>query len=260
MENLLMIDIPDFSVEYEDGVEYGYTSEKLKENLRAVLEKASKGYCMYCYRRIVIDGIGSGHLEHAIEKEQSSKLEQCVPNIGIACSKCNLSYKRRGQKYRIIPKNEIKFFERDSCNKNCTVPCSEYQRVKSVYLNNQAAHIILQPGGVIGEESKNPLRLQYDVLQSRFQVSGRYHYSEQEIEFMEDHIKRFHLNGEREKTRQLVNFLKDTIDHEGYYTKMEYNHYIVELFVDRLQGRTREEILKVCTCLYIKAVSKFQVG
>lgn len=97
-----------------------------------------------------------------------------------------------------------------------------------------------------------------DVLQSRFQASNRYMYSEQEIEFMEDHIKRFRLNGEREKTKQLVAFLKDTIDCEGRYTKMEYNHYIVELFMEKLQGKTREEILKICKLLYIKAVLKFQ--
>lgn len=102
------------------------------------------------------------------------------------------------------------------------------------------------------------LKLQYDVLQSRFQASNKYEYSEREIEFIEDHIKRFRLNGEREKTKQLAAFLKDTIDHQGHYTNMEYNHYIVELFVAQLKGKTREEILKICESLYIKAVMKFQ--
>lgn len=258
MDSLLVIDIPNFSVEYEDDVKYGYSSEILKRNLRNVLQKASRGYCMYCYRRIVIDGIGGGHLEHAVEKDHSPKLEQCVPNIGIACSKCNLSYKKREQKFRIIPEKEIQAFEKGSCDENCITPCSKYLRIKSIYLDNKASHIILQPGGVLGKETKKPLRLQYDVLRSKFQASNRYEYSEQEKEFIEDHIKRFRLNDEREKTRQLVAFLKDTIDNEGYYTKMEYNHYIVELFVNELQGKSREDIVRVCKYLYIKAVVKFQ--
>ncbi|MCI8364748.1 MAG: hypothetical protein HFG34_07335 [Eubacterium sp.] len=258
MDSLLIIDIPDFLVEYEADVQYGYSSERSKGNLRSVLEKASRGYCMYCYRRIVVDGIGTGHLEHAVEKDYSPKLEQCVPNIGIACSKCNLSYKKKEQQSRIIPDDEIQIFEEGNCKLNCTVPCSKYLRIKSVYLKNRTAHIILQPGGVWGEDSGNPLRLQYDVLQSKFQPSNKYEYSEQEIEFIEDHIRRFRLNGEREKTKQLTAFLKDTIDHEGFYTNMEYNHYIVELFVNRLEGKTREEILKICESLYIKAVMKFQ--
>lgn len=258
MDNFI-IDIPDFLVEYQEDVQYGYSSEKSKRNLRSVLEKASRGYCMYCYRRIVIDGIGTGHLEHAVEKDYSRKLEQCTPNIGIACSKCNLSYKKKDQQSRIIPENEIQVFDKDHCKPNCTIPCDKYLRIKSVFLNNKVAHIILQPGGVWGEDTKNPLKLQYDVLRSSFQPSNKYQYSEQEIEFIEDHIRRFRLNGEREKTKQLAAFLKDTIDHQGYYTNMEYNHYIVELFVDQLQGKTREEILEICESLYIKAVMKFQV-
>ena len=259
MNSLLMIDIPDFFVEYEDNVEYGYSSEKLKRNLRKALQKASSGYCMYCYKRIVIDGNEVGHLEHAIEKDYSPKLEQCVPNIGIACSKCNLSYKKKEQQCRIISEDEIQAFEKGSCAKNCTTTCNKYMRMKSVYLKNKAAHIILQPGGVLGIETKNPLRLQYDVLQSKFQASNKFEYSEKEVAFIEDHIRRFRLNGEHEKTKQLVKFLKDTIDNEGYYTKMEYNHYIVELFVNKLKGRPREEVVKVCGYLYIKSVMKFQV-
>lgn len=258
MESLLVIDIPDFSVDYENDTEYGYTSEKVKSNLKLALEKAGRGYCMYCYRRIVTDGFSFGQLEHAIEKEFSDRLEQCVPNIGIACSKCNLSYKKREQKLRKISRNKIEIFEQGNCNPNCTVPCERYNKLKAIYIKNKAAHIILQPGGVIGTDTKNPLKIQYDVVKSQFQPSKKYQYSGQEQEFIEDHIKRFRLNNEREKTKQLVAFLRDTIDNEGFYTKMEYNHYIVELFVKQLKGKKREEILKICTYLYTKAIYKFQ--
>lgn len=257
MEDLLLIDIPDFSVEYESNVKYGYSAKKAKENLRKALEKASKGYCMYCYKRIVVDGNRQGHLEHAIEKDFSEKLVECVPDIGIACSTCNTSYKKEDQKLRQIPTDEIRMFNRGLCQEDCTSPCSQYDQLKSVYLENEAAHIILQPHGVRGKETKSPLKLQYDILQSKFQASNKYKYSQYERRFMEDHIRRFRLNGEQEKTKQLVSFLKDTIDNNGYYSKMEYNHYIVELFAGQLQGKTRKEILKICSFLYIKAVAKF---
>ena len=257
MEDLLLIDIPDFSVEYESNMRCGYSSKKARENLRKALERASKGYCMYCYKRIVVDGNRQGHLEHAIEKDFSDKLVECVPNIGIACGTCNLSYKKEDQQHRRISEDEIRIFERGTCHADCTQPCSQYDQLKSVYLNNEAAHIILQPHGVRGKETENPLKLQYDILRSKFQASNKYKYSECERGFIEDHIRRFRLNGEQEKTRQLIAFLKDTIDNDGYYSKMEYNHYIVELFAGQLRGKTRSEILKICSFLYIKAVSKF---
>ena len=40
MDNFI-IDIPDFLVEYQEDVQYGYSSEKSKRNLRSVLDTAS---------------------------------------------------------------------------------------------------------------------------------------------------------------------------------------------------------------------------
>ena len=40
---------------------------------------------------------------------------------------------------------------------------------------------------------------------------------------------------------------------------MEYNHLIVELFVEKLQGKTKEEVLKICTALYEFSVMKFYI-
>lgn len=55
---------------------------------------------MYCYTRIRIDGKFYANLEHAIEKNNSKKLVECVPNIGLACSVCNQSLKKRGENNR----------------------------------------------------------------------------------------------------------------------------------------------------------------
>ena len=86
MEDLLLIDIPDFSVEYESNMRCGYSSKKARENLRKALERASKGYCMYCYKRIVVDGNRQGHLEHAIEKDFSFKTLLSAIALSVLCT------------------------------------------------------------------------------------------------------------------------------------------------------------------------------
>lgn len=40
---------------------------------------------------------------------------------------------------------------------------------------------------------------------------------------------------------------------------MEYNHMIVELFVEKLQGKTKEEILKICSTIYEYAIMTFYI-
>lgn len=53
---------------------------------------------MYCYTRVLVDRKMFGNLEHAIEKNNSDKLIECIPNIGLACPTCNQSFKRRNEK------------------------------------------------------------------------------------------------------------------------------------------------------------------
>lgn len=53
---------------------------------------------MYCYTRIRVDNKLYANLEHAIEKNNSDKLIECVPNIGLSCSVCNQTFKRIGEK------------------------------------------------------------------------------------------------------------------------------------------------------------------
>lgn len=38
---------------------------------------------MYCYSRVLVDRKMFGNLEHAIEKKNSDKLIECIPNIGL---------------------------------------------------------------------------------------------------------------------------------------------------------------------------------
>ena len=89
------LDIPIFVPLYKDNVAYSYTGTGGKELLREILCKASDGYCMYCYSRIKIDGKIYAHVEHSVEKYLSKDLENCLSNLGLDCSMCNQSYKRR---------------------------------------------------------------------------------------------------------------------------------------------------------------------
>ena len=259
-KNMLTIQIPKFQVEYLKNRKYAWSNKVGKENLKEILSSASKGYCMYCYRRIVIDGQNFGHLEHSIEKDNSiNKLTDCIPNISISCSSCNTSLKKKGEKGRKLSKTLISEFEQKKCTENCTSPCREYEMLKSKYIQNKEAQIILQPSGVKGFDTGEEMQLEYDILDAEFRPSTKYLYSEMEMEFMKSHIIRFRLNEKHQKTRQLISFLEDTINNDGRYTTMEYNHLIVELFVEKLQGKTKEEVLKICTALYELSVMKFYI-
>lgn len=257
----LKIEIPFFKVSFNKEVHYSATTGKGKEALKELLHGEAQGYCMYCYTRIMIDGKYTGHLEHAIEKNMSKDyLTECLPNIGVACSICNGKYKRYQEKKRMVSKDEIKKFEsRISCEDGCREPCEAYLDLKKAYLRNESSHIILQPLGVIGEESGEQMALQYDVLETEFEPSNKYAYTIKEKDFIMDHIDRFHLNDKRSKTRQLISFLEDTIEMEGKYSKREYNNMVVKLFVEQiLNGKNQKEILKICSAIYAYSMLKFR--
>lgn len=80
--------MPNFIPKYKNNETYSYKG-KGGENLRRVLIEASKGYCMYCYTKILVDRKNFGQLEHSIEKFNCDKLINCPVNISITCSKCN---------------------------------------------------------------------------------------------------------------------------------------------------------------------------
>lgn len=256
-DNMLILKIPKFIVNYDKNKHYSCSVEEEKAELKRILTDASGGYCMYCYRRIVIDGVNYGHLEHAIEKNNSDKLIDCVPNIGIACPKCNTSYKKRGEQKRKLPGCKVEEFNKTVCKENCTNACASYENIRQEYIENQQAQIILQPLGVRGMDCKEELRIEYDILEGIFKPSENSKYTAREKEFIQRHIDRFHLNDKVTKTEQLIKFLEDTINRNGEYTQVEYNNLIVKLFVKKLQGKSQDEIFKICSTIYEYAVTKF---
>lgn len=256
MDNMLVLEIPIFRPKYKKKEKYGYRNTEEKENLKAVLEKSSKGYCMYCYSRIRIDGKLNANLEHAIEKKNSDKLIECIPNIGIACPTCNQVHKRKGEKKRILLPNIIQEYERKSrCTltnrKQCIATCSALKVLQKEYNALEDGKIILQPNGIVGKDSKESLTIQYDVLKMIFQPAYNFHtYSEEEKEIIDTHIKRFRLNDSKYRTRQLYDFLKIIIDSGGKIPKYEYNNLIIELFSEQLEKKATEEILNICEKIY----------
>ncbi len=207
MEDFFCLDIPLFKVRYKRWKNYGYRKANEKENLKKVLSEASGGYCMYCYSRMEVDNKFYGHLEHAIEKNNSDKLIECIPNIGVSCSVCNQSFKRIGEKNRSLQDGEIKEFEEKSkctpeCRKQCTVPCKALRNMQLAYSESAGAEIILQPMGVQGKQSKEPLAIQYDIMKMEFQPNTNQHsYSSEEMNFIYKHIQRFRLNDPQYRTR-----------------------------------------------------------
>ena len=256
MDNMLILEIPIFRPKYKKREKYGYKNIEEKENLKAVLENSSKSYCMYCYSRIRVDGKLNANLEHAIEKKNSDKLIECIPNIGIACPTCNQKYKRKDEKKRILPSNIIREYEQKSkCTiinrKQCIVPCTALKNLQKEYSALEGGKIILQPMGIIGSDSKENLMIQYDVLKMLFQPAYCFHtYSEDEKEIIDTHIKRFRLNDSKYRTRQLYDFLKITIDSGGKIPRYEYNNLVIELFSEQLEKKTEKEILKICEKIY----------
>ena len=121
--DFLLIDIPVFVPEYDENKEYGWN--KFKDNLWDLLKNTTKGYCMYCYDSIWINGQRRGQIEHGIEKVNlPERLEDCVPNLGIACENCNMKYKKRGEMQRRLPPQSIKEFGEGECLRfSCKAPC-----------------------------------------------------------------------------------------------------------------------------------------
>jgi 5-methylcytosine-specific restriction endonuclease McrA len=256
MEDFLYLDIPAFRVLYKRRKRYGYLKMDEKENTKEALTKASSGHCMYCYSRVKVDNKLYGHLEHAIEKNNSEKLTECIPDIGLTCSVCNLSFKRIGeQKRKLIDTVRKNFEEKSRCwkeqRKQCTVPCHALRTLQKEYSKMPDAEIILQPMGVVGEQSGEPLAVQYDIMRMEFQPNTNlYTYSAEELIFIHRHIQRFHLNDPKYRTRQLAYYIKDVIDKGGILPDREYNNMIVQLFAQKIESKTEKERVDICSKIY----------
>lgn len=178
---------------------------------------------------------------------------ECIPNIGLACSKCNFSFKRKGENKRKITKDVIELFESQSrCEKEkwkqCTKACVALRCLQNAYINLPEAEILLQPMSIKGTSGKL-LQLQYNVLNMQFEPLEN-EITEAEREFLKMHIYRFHLNDPQYRTTQLISFVELVIDTEGKIPQYEYNNIVIQLFAEQLECKSREERLKICKSIY----------
>ena len=111
--------------------------------------------------------------------------------------------------------------------------------------------------GAKGEQSGEPLALQYNVLKMEFQPNtNQYTYSKEELSFIQKHIQRFHLNDPQYRTHQLADFLKIIIDGGGMIPQYEYNNLVVKLFADKIREKTKEERVDICSRIYVAVFLK----
>lgn len=255
MSNLTIIDIPLFTPQYESDKNYGYEDTNGKRLLE-LLYKTTKGHCMYCYCKIDIDTKKFGHLEHAIEKDFcEKKLSECVPNIGLACPKCNQSFKNSGLAKKnkdnkikgIFTLKQMDNFDNIVCSNSmkCTKECSAYKKIKRIYL--QKRKIILQPMGV--KVKGHTYKIQYNLLTLEFEPSNTEDYTDDEKQFIKEHISRFNLNDSVYRTREIFKFCEDVVNGDIYLRKGKYNNYIVDLFIDKLQNLDQQARIKLCSAI-----------
>ena len=70
--------------------------------------------------------------------------------------------------------------------------------------------IILQPKGVTS--GKHIYKIQYNLLKLTFEPSITVPYTDEEKEFINEHISKFNLNDSRYRTRELLKFCEDMIN------------------------------------------------
>ena len=252
-ESIRFLDMPNFKPVYAENTEYGYYGKK-GNVLKELLLENSEYHCMYCFASLKGDRKDLGELEHSIEKTLSDYLVECVPNMAVACSNCNQSLKRAGEKRRKERmKPYVKQYETGLLCKGtkCKALCDAYAELRKQYLKlNQ---LNLQPYGMFGEISGEEYRLQYDIMKAEFIPSKKYHYDKNDVKILEYHINQFKLNDVNYKTEALMDFIEDTIETDGRFSKHKnrYSNYIVDLFVDKIKRYSAADVLKICEEIYI---------
>ena len=247
MGNIMKLQIPLFLPDYDKNEEYGYKGKK-GENLLDLLYKTSKGYCMYYYSKIEVDSKRFGHLEHAIEKSHCEEiLKECVPNIGLACPKCNQSFKSTGDDRITFSKSQTGKLQSCNCSKEkCQKECKEYKEFKCAYIKQRS--IILQPMGV--KSGKKEYRIQYNLLSLKFEPSSLGKYSNEEFEYIEQHIKQFKLNDSKYRTKELFRFCEDILSGDKSLRMGKYNNMIVDLLIDQIKSMEFKDIVQLCEMVH----------
>lgn len=211
MEN--SINIPtSYSVELPTPNEL-YYNDNHKSKIRIPLFYASKGYCMYCGKRMVIETDIGAQLEHSVDKQgnigqdASDKdkrwkyLRHCKHNFSLSCPTCNMVCKKHIEKVDLTQYPVEISCKTINCN---NAYCDTYRDLRNEYIKRNA--IILQPEGIKNDYIKYGVR--YDLIKHIYTPNPetvadsidcqeyRDEYNKA-IFYIQNHIDRFFLNGER---------------------------------------------------------------
>ncbi|WP_207644423.1 hypothetical protein, partial [Clostridium botulinum] len=122
-----------------------------------------------------------------------------------------------------------------------------YRDLKKIYLKRR--NIILQPLGL--KINKKQYLIQYNLLKLEFEPSSAIDYSEKQKTFIKNHIDKFNLNDSEYRTKELLKFCEDVINGDIYLRRKKYNNYIVDIFMDKIEGMNQNNRLKFCKLIYI---------
>ncbi|MFR2451407.1 MAG: hypothetical protein ACLS9A_08555 [Clostridia bacterium] len=256
--NYLELQIPtEFPMEYSKVLKNQKYYSNNSKFIRAMLRKASKGYCMYCGKKTIIEGEDISQIEHSVDKDgninQINKecfLTNCKYNFASACPKCNMAYKKKIKKVTLSQPEFV-------CPTECAEMCSEYLRLREEYVTNN--QIILQPQGYPLEGTK--CNIIYDLITHCYMHSSTLE-DEKLIHLCECHIQRFHLNTDRISTSVLKICeaivlmydcgVKEISDMMELLLSGEPSNYVGVLFIEWIKSnfleknKTIDELVEFC--------------
>lgn len=256
-----IIKIPNYKVDFKLDVDYSYSHGK--DEIKNLLIQTSKGYCMYCYSRILNDKKNYGHLEHTIEQEIVPELKECHQNLSIACPTCNNSFKKKEQNKRKIIISTI--FDCNNKINNCQNYCQNYGQIATKYMQNMIENdlqkILLKPHIIINNDRPNTqFEIMYDLLDFKFKPSNNVNYSTLDKEYIQSHIDKFGLNDSSFETDVIREVLNDFFYYGKIPKEERYSNWIGDLFIEKLEKIKEkgglESVKKFCNMLSLRVLGK----
>ena len=236
-----------------------YYASPYNKVIRKLLFDASRGYCMYCGRKIVIDNEDFGHLEHSVDKggnikqdiNQDQVLRHCKFNMAIACPKCNLVYKKK------IEKIDVSKWKNKKCPKQCEKTCDDYYEMREEYTKHN--QMLLQPLGY--DKAGVFCSVEYDLFLQLYKPGSEIDDSGMKF-LIGNHIERFDLNGDR-FSYVLLDICENIVDLQymgvndirkvmEFLERQRYENIIGPLFIEYLKnhflssGKKIEHLYEFC--------------
>lgn len=254
-----------FSIDYPNDNRPYYSGDQSKEVMSKLLLKASRGYCMYCGVSLDIEGMDISQIEHSVDKkgnknqmkkkngsDEDTPLTNCKYNLAVACKDCNMKYKK------VVEKVDLKNRFKTACPSKCEKPCPDYMELRNDYVEQN--QIILQPQGVYNQG--NSYEIKYDLFKHLYNPVLN---DDTHVEFIQQHIMRFHLN--REKfSESILDICSDIVElHElgivdtnkllDYMSQKKQLNVIGKIFFDGLYARfyngMMDDLLKYCRAVVL---------